>query len=60
MGAENCRWKLSDFHKSLRNRGVVRPFTGSEDVSNLTLCVINSPNIDNMMRSFEEEIRMGY
>ncbi|PON65411.1 Mitochondrial fission protein ELM1-like [Parasponia andersonii] len=33
MGAENCRWKLSDFHKSLRNRGVVRPFTGSEDIS---------------------------
>ncbi|XP_062082529.1 mitochondrial fission protein ELM1 [Humulus lupulus] len=33
MGAENCRWKLSDFHKSLMNRGVVRPFTGSEDIS---------------------------
>ncbi|KAF4371070.1 hypothetical protein G4B88_002999 [Cannabis sativa] len=32
MGAEKCRWKLSDFHKSLMNRGVVRPFTGSEDV----------------------------
>ena len=60
MGSEYCRWKLSDFHKSLRNRGVVRPFTGTEDVSNLTICVINSPNIDNMMRSFEEEIRMGY
>lgn len=33
IGAERCTWKLSDFHKSLRERGVVRPFTGSEDVS---------------------------
>lgn len=33
MGAERCTWKLSEFHKSLRERGVVRPFTGSEDVS---------------------------
>lgn len=33
MGSEYCRWKLSDFHKSLRNRGVVRPFTGTEDIS---------------------------
>lgn len=33
MGAECCTWKLSEFHKSLRERGVVRPFTGSEDVS---------------------------
>ncbi|XP_040994915.1 mitochondrial fission protein ELM1 [Juglans microcarpa x Juglans regia] len=33
MGAERCTWKLSEFHKSLRERGVVRPFTGSEDMS---------------------------
>lgn len=33
MGAERCRWKLSEFHKSLSERGVVRPFTGSEDIS---------------------------
>ncbi|XP_062172654.1 mitochondrial fission protein ELM1 [Alnus glutinosa] len=33
IGAERCTWKLSDFHKSLRERGVVRPFTGSEDIS---------------------------
>ncbi|KAK9279946.1 hypothetical protein L1049_013630 [Liquidambar formosana] len=33
MGAERCRWKLSDFHKSLRERGVVRPFMGHEDIS---------------------------
>ncbi|XP_015872626.2 mitochondrial fission protein ELM1 isoform X2 [Ziziphus jujuba] len=33
MGAEHCRWKLADFHKSLKERGVVRPFTGSEDIS---------------------------
>ncbi|KAF5727541.1 mitochondrial fission protein ELM1 [Tripterygium wilfordii] len=33
MGAERCTWKYSDFHKSLRERGVVRPFTGSEDMS---------------------------
>ncbi|GKU93791.1 hypothetical protein SLEP1_g7358 [Rubroshorea leprosula] len=32
-GAERCKWKLMDFHKSLRERGVVRPFTGSEDIS---------------------------
>ncbi|CAI0544163.1 unnamed protein product [Linum tenue] len=33
MGAERCKWKLSAFHKSLKERGVVRPFTGSEDIS---------------------------
>ncbi|XWS52825.1 hypothetical protein CRYUN_Cryun11dG0105400 [Craigia yunnanensis] len=33
IGAERCKWKLSDFHKSLRERGVVRPFTGSEDIA---------------------------
>lgn len=46
MGAEYCRWKLSDFHKSLRDRGVVRPFTGSEDVSNLTVCSCNHLDIE--------------
>ncbi|EEF38564.1 mitochondrial fission protein ELM1 [Ricinus communis] len=33
MGSERCKWKLSEFHKTLRERGVVRPFTGSEDIS---------------------------
>ncbi|XWS28541.1 hypothetical protein CRYUN_Cryun25bG0078800 [Craigia yunnanensis] len=33
MGAERCKRKLSDFHESLRERGVVRPFTGSEDIA---------------------------
>ncbi|KAH7561263.1 hypothetical protein JRO89_XS10G0202800 [Xanthoceras sorbifolium] len=33
IGAERCTWKFVDFHKSLRERGVVRPFTGSEDMS---------------------------
>ncbi|KAK1562192.1 hypothetical protein Q3G72_007869 [Acer saccharum] len=33
IGAERCTWKFSDFQKSLRERGVVRPFTGSEDLS---------------------------
>ncbi|KAJ6671740.1 hypothetical protein OIU85_015483 [Salix viminalis] len=33
MGSERCTWKLADFHKSLRERGVVRSFTGSEDIS---------------------------
>ncbi|XP_050222693.1 mitochondrial fission protein ELM1 [Mercurialis annua] len=33
MGSERCTWKLSDFHKSLRERGVVRPFTGLEDIA---------------------------
>ncbi|GAY52933.1 hypothetical protein CUMW_145770 [Citrus unshiu] len=33
VGAERCTWKFTDFHKSLRERGVVRPFTGSEDMS---------------------------
>lgn len=32
MGAERCTWKYADFHKSLRERGVVRPFLGSEDI----------------------------
>ncbi|KAK7342015.1 hypothetical protein VNO80_24956 [Phaseolus coccineus] len=33
MGIERCRWKFNEFHKSLREMGVVRPFTGSEDIS---------------------------
>ncbi|KAF2537266.1 hypothetical protein F2Q68_00022230 [Brassica cretica] len=33
IGADHCKWKIADFHKSLRERGVVRPFTGFEDVS---------------------------
>ncbi|KAB2606454.1 mitochondrial fission protein ELM1-like [Pyrus ussuriensis x Pyrus communis] len=33
MGAERCTWKFSEFHKSLKDRGVVRPFTGSENIS---------------------------
>ncbi|KHN21164.1 Hypothetical protein glysoja_006643 [Glycine soja] len=33
LGAERCRWKFTEFHKSLREQGVVRPFTGSEDIS---------------------------
>ncbi|KAJ4965254.1 hypothetical protein NE237_017103 [Protea cynaroides] len=33
IGAERCTWKFSDFHKSLREGGVVRPFTGKEDIS---------------------------
>ncbi|CAL0332143.1 unnamed protein product [Lupinus luteus] len=33
IGAERCRWKFTEFHKTLRDRGVVRPFTGSEDIS---------------------------
>ncbi|XP_054811293.1 mitochondrial fission protein ELM1 [Prosopis cineraria] len=32
MGAERCRWKFTEFHKSLREKGVARPFTGSEDM----------------------------
>ncbi|KAK8963943.1 hypothetical protein KSP40_PGU014450 [Platanthera guangdongensis] len=33
IGAERCTWKFSAFHRSLRERGLVRPFTGLEDVS---------------------------
>ncbi|XP_048425534.1 mitochondrial fission protein ELM1 isoform X2 [Pyrus x bretschneideri] len=33
MGAERCTWKFSEFHKSLKDRGVVRPFTGSENIA---------------------------
>ncbi|KAL3532123.1 hypothetical protein ACH5RR_005644 [Cinchona calisaya] len=33
IGAERCGWKFADFHKSLRDRGVVRPFTGEENMS---------------------------
>ncbi|KAG8059060.1 hypothetical protein GUJ93_ZPchr0002g23658 [Zizania palustris] len=34
IGIEHCKWKFSAFHKTLRERGLVRPFTGLEDVSN--------------------------
>lgn len=33
VGAERCRWKFLEFHKKLRERGMVRPFTGLEDMS---------------------------
>ncbi|XP_022767028.1 mitochondrial fission protein ELM1-like isoform X1 [Durio zibethinus] len=33
IGAERCTWKFADFQKSLRERGMVRPFTGKEDIS---------------------------
>lgn len=33
IGAEHCTWKFADFQNSLQERGVVRPFTGKEDVS---------------------------
>ncbi|CAK7341897.1 unnamed protein product [Dovyalis caffra] len=33
IGAERCMWKFADFQKSLHARGVVRPFTGKEDIS---------------------------
>lgn len=33
VGSERCTWKYADFHKTVRERGLVRPFTGLEDVS---------------------------
>lgn len=33
IGAERCTRKFSAFHRSLRERGLVMPFTGLEDVS---------------------------
>ena len=32
VGADRCTWKFAEFQKSLHERGVVRPFTGKEDV----------------------------
>lgn len=33
VGAERCTMKFSSFQKTLQENGVVRPFTGMEDVS---------------------------
>ncbi|KAG6744012.1 hypothetical protein POTOM_052716 [Populus tomentosa] len=33
VGAERCTWKFAEFQKILHERGVVRPFTGKEDIS---------------------------
>ncbi|WCJ34260.1 hypothetical protein M5689_015578 [Euphorbia peplus] len=33
IGAERCTWKFADFQKRLRVQGVVKPFTGKEDIS---------------------------
>lgn len=33
VGAERCTWKFAEFQKSLHERGVVRPFTAKEDIS---------------------------
>ncbi|XP_028109670.1 mitochondrial fission protein ELM1-like [Camellia sinensis] len=38
IGAERCTWKFAEFHKSLQERGVVRPFTGKEDISERWSC----------------------
>ncbi|MCO5568858.1 hypothetical protein L7F22_022560 [Adiantum nelumboides] len=32
IGAEKCKWKIAAFHKNVRLRGVVRSFTGAEDI----------------------------
>jgi len=37
IGAERCTWKFADFQNTLKKRGLVRAFTGSEDVSSLLL-----------------------
>ncbi|KAJ6808167.1 mitochondrial fission protein ELM1-like [Iris pallida] len=34
IGADRCKWKFSAFQKTLRQLGLVRPFTGLEDISN--------------------------
>ncbi|XP_052173388.1 mitochondrial fission protein ELM1-like isoform X8 [Diospyros lotus] len=33
IGSERCTWKFADFHSSLRELGMVRPFMGKEDIS---------------------------
>ncbi|KAK6926548.1 Mitochondrial fission protein ELM1-like [Dillenia turbinata] len=33
IGGERCTWKFLDFHNLLRERGLVRPFTGFENMS---------------------------
>ncbi|KAK1431834.1 hypothetical protein QVD17_08542 [Tagetes erecta] len=33
IGADRCKWKFDEFHKTLRERGIVRPFIGLEDMS---------------------------
>ncbi|RAL44611.1 hypothetical protein DM860_003370 [Cuscuta australis] len=33
IGAERCTWKFTEFHRSLRERSMVRPFTGKENIS---------------------------
>ncbi|GAB2274587.1 hypothetical protein Dimus_009355 [Dionaea muscipula] len=33
IGAERCTWKFLDFHNTLKERGLVRPFTASADVT---------------------------
>ncbi|KAJ9541480.1 hypothetical protein OSB04_027986 [Centaurea solstitialis] len=33
IGAERCTWKFAYFQKCLQERGMVRPFTGSENIS---------------------------
>ncbi|KAJ7534711.1 hypothetical protein O6H91_13G106200 [Diphasiastrum complanatum] len=33
IGGERCTWKIGDFHRTLRQRGLIRSFTGAEDMS---------------------------
>lgn len=45
VGAERCTWKYAEFHKSLKERGVVRPFLGTEDVSRFLLLSLKCNNL---------------
>ncbi|XP_021892446.1 mitochondrial fission protein ELM1-like [Carica papaya] len=42
VGAERCTWKFADFQKSLQERGVVRPFTGKEDILSSRSTIVDS------------------
>ncbi|XP_023736794.1 mitochondrial fission protein ELM1 isoform X1 [Lactuca sativa] len=33
IGAERCTWKFAYFHKCLQERGMLRPFTGKENIT---------------------------
>ena len=56
IGAERCTWKFADFQKSLQERGVARPFTGKEDVSQLVILFHHI----RVLLFYESEIVVGF
>lgn len=53
IGAERCTWKFAYFQKCLQERGMVRPFTGKEKITETWIY----PPLQDTMEAAEHVIR---